>query len=88
MCRGFVKTVFDRNALIDSPRYLKFSGRGAQTAQKVARVGLNALFKNRGVAVPGIQNRLASLMSAMIPTAVKTAIINSAIDKLTQDRHG
>jgi short-subunit dehydrogenase len=81
---GFVRTRFDYNALIDNPRYLKFSERGALPPATVAKAGLRGLFRNKGVIVAGAQNRLAAFFGALVPEGAKAAMIETAMKRLTR----
>ncbi len=76
---GFVSTAFDANAGISHPRYLAFSKRGSLPASKVARIGLQAMFKGKARVTAGMANKLLVVSSAIVPPRIKTAVIHSGV---------
>ncbi len=68
LCPGATKTNFSKRA-----------GKGdldvAMSAEKVAKIGYNALMKNKGICIPGIMNKVLVFFSKIAPTSLNANIV-------------
>lgn len=68
LCPGATKTNFSKRA-----------GKGdldvAMSAEKVAKIGYNALMKNKGICIPGITNKVLVFFSKIAPTSLNAKIV-------------
>lgn len=68
LCPGATKTNFSKR-----------SGKGdldvAMSAEKVAKIGYNALMKNKGICIPGIMNKVLVFFSKIAPTSLNAKIV-------------
>lgn len=68
LCPGATKTNFSKRA-----------GKGdldvAMSAEKVAKVGYNALMKNKAICVPGLMNKVLVFLSKIAPTVINAKMV-------------
>lgn len=71
LCPGFTRTAFQQRA------GMKQSVRGfsVMSAEEVARVGYEGMLRGKGVVVPGALNRLATVISPMLPAGFTARIV-------------
>ncbi len=81
---GFVKTNFDKNALIDNYRYLSVSEKGGLSAEQVARIGLRGMFRNQGTIVAGLMNNVTLFLGKLVPGPLKATAIKFGVERLTR----
>lgn len=77
---GFVRTNFDANAKITSEKYKKMTSRAGMMPDKVAKIGLRALFKNKMVCTAGLANKLTGFFSQFIPRTISSGIMKMYLD--------
>ncbi|MBT3272833.1 MAG: SDR family oxidoreductase [Spirochaetales bacterium] len=80
---GYIKTDFDRNALISNKRYLTISEKNALPADKTAAMALTALFRNKVYQIAGAKNRLLMATAALLPVKLKAAVVGKAAAQYT-----
>ena len=80
----YLKTGFDANAQIENARYLAVSHKSGHTPEKVAAIGLGAMYKRKRSAVVGFTNGLTVLFSGLVPATLKATLIKRAISWLTR----
>jgi short-subunit dehydrogenase len=81
LCPGFTRTEFQERAnapASDVPGFMW------QEADFVARVGLDALAKNRAVVMPGAMNKVMGNLSAMTPHGITRRLSASVMKRATQ----
>ena len=81
---GFVKTDFDANALIENASYLAISDKSGHTPEKVAAIGIRAMYKKRRSAVVGIGNSLVILLGRLVPANLTATFIKKTVSWLTR----
>ncbi|NVM02975.1 MAG: SDR family oxidoreductase [Candidatus Helarchaeota archaeon] len=64
LCPGPTKTNFFKSAEIENVRYVRY---GLMGADKVAKVGFDALKNDKTIAVPGLRNKFFIFMERFIP---------------------
>ena len=67
LCPGFTRTGFQATANVPAEAVPGFMW---QEADAVARVGLDALAKNRAIAIPGGLNKVLGNFSSLAPHAI------------------
>jgi uncharacterized protein len=77
LCPGFTRTGFQEAANVPASELPGFMW---QEAEEVARVGLDALAKNRAIAIPGPLNKVLGTFASVTPHAV-TRRISAAVVK-------
>lgn len=65
---GLTRTEFQQRADLDTTKYPGFLW---QSAEDVARAGLDGVAKNRAVVVPGLQNRVGATVLDVMPGSVR-----------------
>ncbi len=80
LCPGPTDTNFFETAGMKSMGFKKF---GLMSARKVAKVGFNALKKNKTIAIPGWKNKFVVFLERFIPRIVITKLAG----KLHKDQH-
>jgi short-subunit dehydrogenase len=81
LCPGFTRTGFQAAANVpqgDIPAFMW------QDADEVATFGLDALAKNRAIAIPGAVNKVLGAFSSVTPHAVTRRIGGAIIQRATQ----
>lgn len=79
---GYVKTNFDSNAQISNAKYLAVSEKGALSPSRVARIGLRAMYRNRGTSIAGLLNAIAYRLGKLVPETVKASAVNIFVSRL------
>ena len=67
LCPGATKTEFQKRAHIENVRLLRF---GVMNAASVAEAGYRAMISGKGVAVPGLYNKVQVLLTRLLPTSL------------------
>lgn len=74
LCPGATKTNFSKRA-----------GKGdldvAMSAEKVAKVGYDALMKNKAICIPGIMNKILIFLSKLSPTVINAKMVKKIQSK-------
>lgn len=83
---GYVRTSFDDSAGIASTAYRSFSAKNGMDASAVARAGLRALDRDRPYAVAGARNKIALVLSGLIPQSALPAMAKPLLDHMTRRR--
>jgi short-subunit dehydrogenase len=82
---GYVKTGFDESAGIASPAYRAFSSAAGMGAAAVAVAGLRALALDRPYAVAGARNKIAAVLSMLVPRSALPAAAKPFLDRVTRE---
>jgi short-subunit dehydrogenase len=80
LCPGFTRTGFQETASVPASRVPGFMW---QEADEVARAGLDALAKNRAVAVPGPLNKTLSAFTQLTPRPITRRMAAAVIKRTT-----
>lgn len=81
---GFIRTGFDDTAGINSATYKTFSYKNGLDPDVVARKGVNALFRGKAVAIPGLANKISSILSTILPPVLLTKLLKASIKSMTR----
>jgi short-subunit dehydrogenase len=83
---GYIRTAFDDNSRITSKRYKEFSHKNAMSAERVARIALNAEKKKKALVTAGFGNSLAALFSRLLPQPFLAFALAKSVRMLTKEQ--
>lgn len=79
LCPGPTSTGFQARAQMEQSRLV--SGRQIMGVNTVAQAGYNGLLRGQAVVVPGLMNRLQTLLPRLLPRAVVPQLVRSAQER-------
>jgi short-subunit dehydrogenase len=72
LCPGPTRTGFHRRASLGHSRLLAL---GLMESEEVARAGVDGLFREKGLVVPGLYNKLTTLLPRILPRKIVPKIV-------------
>ncbi len=78
---GFTKTNFDNNARV-SKNYKKFSKSMGMTPDKVAKIGIKAMFNKKAKVIAGFQNKVFAFIIKILPKSLIGFIAKSSLKNM------
>ena len=79
---GFIRTDFDTNARITSDKYKRMAYNAGMMPDKVARMGLRALFRKKVIYTTGLGNKLTSFFTQFVPKTISSRIMKGYLDRI------
>lgn len=80
LCPGPTSTGFQARAQMEQSRLV--SGRAIMDAATVARAGVDGLLRGQPVVIPGLMNRIQTLLPRLLPRALVPGIVRSAQERV------
>lgn len=74
LCPGPTKTNFENRANMSNISFFKSSS--VMNAKDVAKIGIDKMFDNKAIIIPGTQNSIGASFGKLIPTSLSTKIIS------------
>lgn len=82
---GFVRTNFDENAKIVSSKYKSMAFKSGMQPEKVAAIGLKALFRKKTLVTAGLQNKISGFFSGILPKTLAAKILRNYLAKMVKE---
>lgn len=83
---GYVRTQFDKNSKVKGKGYQAFSEMNTMAPDKVARIGLKALFRKKTIVIAGFRNKFFSIFARLLPKTWTAWLMQTSLDAMVKDQ--